>query len=109
MTHPTLDEIKTELARGGIVEAPISADGLHVAGCCDLVTGIVAVNPLPELADTIIHELTHRMHPRWGEKRVERETKWLMRRMGDADVAAVVRLYRRKAHKRRAAIKLCAA
>jgi hypothetical protein len=98
--HATLADVTAELARGGIIEAPISAPGQHVSGYCDRDTEIVCVNPLPELADTLIHELVHRRWPRWGETRVCAETRHVMGTMTDADVAALVRSYRRRRHKR---------
>ena len=101
-THATLADVQDELARGGIVEAPISAPGMHVSGFCDGETEIVCINPLPELADTIIHECLHRRWPRWGEKRVRAETRRVMTTMTDDDVARLVRRYRRLRHKRRA-------
>jgi hypothetical protein len=99
--HVTLDDVREELARGGIVEAPISAPGEHVAGYCDRESGIVCINPAPELADSIIHELTHRRWPRWGEARVKAETRRLLSHMSDEDVSSLVTAYRRRRHKRR--------
>jgi hypothetical protein len=99
MSHPTLGEIRDELARGGILEARIEAEGFHVSGLCDLDTGIITVNPLPELALCCIHELTHRLHPRWGEKRVDRESRWVLSHMTDGDVSALVSAYRKRRRK----------
>jgi len=102
VVHATLDDVLAELARGGIIEAPISAPKMHVSGYCDRETKTVCVNPLPGLADTIIHELVHRRWPRWGEKRVYAETRRVMTTMSDDDVSRLVRRYRRLRHKRRA-------
>lgn len=104
--RPTLDELRDELGRGGIVEAEIRNPGSHISGYCDHDTQIVVVNPKPELTDTILHELMHRRWPRWGEARVRGETRRLLSTMTDADVAAFVRAYRRRAHRLRRPVAL---
>lgn len=93
--HPTLDEIRAELRKGRIYEAAISEAGLHISGVCHSDGKIVVNKYSPELADTIAHELIHRMHPRWGEKRVHRETARLIRGMTETEVAALIKAYRR--------------
>lgn len=99
--HATLADVREELARGGIIEAPIRAEGQHVSGYCDLETEMVCINPLPELALAVAHEMVHRRWPRWGEKRVEVESRRVLSMMNDQDVASLVAAYRRRRHKRR--------
>ncbi len=101
VTHATLADVQEELARDGIIEAPISSPGEHVSGYCDLETELVCINPLPELALAIAHEMTHRRWPRWGEKRVDRESRRVLSTMNDHDVAALVAAYRKRRHKQR--------
>jgi hypothetical protein len=102
VTHATLQDIREELSRGGVIEAPISSEGEHVSGYCDLETELVCINPLPELALAVCHEMTHRHWPRWGEKRVDRESRRVLSSMNDRDVASLVASYRRTRRKRRA-------
>ena len=101
VTHATLQDVRDELARGGIIEAPISSKGEHVSGYCDLETELVCINPLPELALAVAHEMVHRRWPRWGEQRVDRESRCVLAHMNDHDVAALCAAYRRRRHKLR--------
>lgn len=101
VTHATLADVREELARGGIIEAPIRAEGQHVSGYCDLETEMVCINPLPELALAVAHEMVHRRWPRWGEKRVDRESRRVLSMMNDHDVSALCASYRKRRHKLR--------
>ena len=108
-THPTVADVFAELARGKIVEVAITHPSERVSGFCDQGTGVIAVNKYPiDLADTLVHELLHRLHTRWGERRIARETKYVLRRMTDEDVAHLCRAYRRRACKLRRTLKLAA-
>lgn len=106
--HLTLTELREELARGGIVEAENRDSGHHISGYCDHDTQVVVVNPRPELADTVLHELAHRRYPRWGETRVKFETLRLLSHMTDADVADLCRAYHRRARRLKRAVLLVA-
>lgn len=76
-----LKELRAELKKGGIVQAPIRANGWHVDGLCDHEGGTVYVDPAPAITETLLHELLHRRYPRWGEKRVDVTAKRLLRFM----------------------------
>jgi hypothetical protein len=98
--HPTLDDIKAELARGGVQERPIVGGGEHVAGFCDHDSQYIVLHSKhPEVIDTLCHELIHRRWPRWGEARVQAETTYIMQHLTDADIADLHRAYHRCAHK----------
>ena len=76
-----LTALKAELRKGRIYEAPLRSNYEHVDGMYDDANGRVYVNPAPQVAETLLHEVLHRRFPRWGEKRVTRTAKQLMRQM----------------------------
>ena len=76
-----LRTLRAELKKGGIHEAPLRAKGWHVDGLCDHDKGAVYIDPAPQVTETILHEVLHRRFPRWGEKRVDRTAKRLLRSM----------------------------
>lgn len=41
--------------------------------------GVIMVNPIPDILDTLIHELFHEAYPGWSERTVKRETTRLIR------------------------------
>jgi hypothetical protein len=105
--HPSIEDIKAELARGGVQERPIIGGLDHVAGFCDHDSQYIVLHSKhPEVIDTLLHELTHRRWPRWGEKRVRAETRHLMRQLTDADIAALYRAYQRCAQKVRRPVEI---
>ena len=101
VTHATLSDVHDELARGGIIEAPISSPGEHVSGYCDRATELICGNPLPELALIVCHEMLHRKFVHWGEARVDWESRNVLAHMTDEDVSSLCTAYRRRRHKRR--------
>jgi len=105
--HPTIADVFAELANGKIVECAITHPKQRVYGLYDQNTGVIAVNRYPaDLADTLTHESLHRRYPKWGEKRIARETRYLMRRMSDDDVKNICRSYRRRACRLRRTVRL---
>jgi hypothetical protein len=58
-------------------------------------TGQVTVNPVHHVMDTLVHELIHRLHPKWGEKRVVREAYLIVATMSDLEVRRWHRQYER--------------
>ncbi len=86
-------ELTEEMSRGGIIEAVIEAPGEHVSGICEGQS--IVINPVPEVVDTLLHELLHRRFPRWGEKRVRATTARLMYYMDSATMRQWYRRYNR--------------
>ena len=90
------DELWRELCEGQqIAEAYINGDKAK-----ERVYGIsegrkVVVNPAHSVLDTLIHELTHRVRKRWGEKRVLRETALIIETMDDKTIRKWHRQYER--------------
>ena len=97
--HATLDELRDELSRGGVLEAALRTKGWHLDGYCDGPNGAIVINPQPHLVRVVLHELLHRRFPRWGETRVEAESRRMLSHMTDADVSTFHRAYRRLARK----------
>ena len=89
-----LAELRTELKRGNIVEAPLRSKGWHVDGLSYGDT--VYVDPAPSIAEIILHELLHRRFPRWGEKRVDTTARRLLRSMNSRQAAWWSREYQRR-------------
>lgn len=92
-------EVWAELKAGkGVCEAYLSdASGkTYVHGVC-LPDGTVYVNPVPSTVDSAVHELIHRLRPRYGEKRVRAETRRLMRSLTDAEMQRWFRQYTKAA------------
>jgi hypothetical protein len=90
------DEVWRELRKGrDIKEAYVNGDkeGLDIYGLNDGQT--VYVNPAHVLVETAIHELIHRVKPRWGERRVRAETQRIVKTFEDADVLRWYRQYQR--------------
>ena len=101
VTHVTLDDLLDEFQRGEIAEADLRGSPDHLHGLCDWNTGRVYVNPRPGIVEILLHELIHRRHPRWGEKRVSADAKRLLEKMSDAEVSQWYRKYKAAARKRK--------
>jgi hypothetical protein len=56
----------------------------------------ITINPVPEVVDTIIHELLHRLYPTWSERYIKNRTSYLMRRMTDEEVQLLYDEYQRR-------------
>jgi len=55
--------------------------------------GHITVNPIPDLLDTLIHELLHERYPGWSERTVKRETTKLIRSLSASDMDALHQEY----------------
>lgn len=93
-SEDVLAELWTELGRGRVIEASITATDMHVDGLC-VFPDHVYVNPAPGIVLTLLHELTHRRWPQWSERRVDRESKAALASMSDADVRRWYRAYQK--------------
>lgn len=85
MSAPDLDDLLDELQRGKVYECSLRdphfrLDGLQAGDA-------IYIDPRPAILETLCHELLHRRKPRWGERRVTRESRRLLSKMSDADVA----------------------
>ena len=94
-----MTELRAEFSNGKVFQAEISSDGELVEGLYEPATGAVYIDPVPNLVDTLLHELLHRRYPRWGEARVSRTAHQLVSAMADEERRQWYRAYRRVAKK----------
>lgn len=92
-------ELREEFGKGKVFEAQIASDGDMVEGLYEPSTGAVYVDPVPNVIDTLFHELLHRRYPRWGEKRVSDTAHRLVTAMSDDERRLWYAAYRRVAKK----------
>jgi hypothetical protein len=85
---PLFLEVLVALGAGNLTIGPIHCDGEAVTGYA--VTsgkhkGAVRIDPSHDVCDTAIHELIHRLRPRWTERKVRAQTRIFMRYLSDAE------------------------
>lgn len=94
-----------ELGKGRVSERYIAAGSkVTVYGICE--GRDVTINAAASVVDTVIHELLHRMFPKWSENYVRNRTSWLKNQMSDAEVQAFYECYQRCAVRRKSSVKL---
>lgn len=87
--------VLAELGAGRIHEAFIPSErDYYVDG--EMEGRKIVINPIPEIVDTIIHELLHRLYPRWSERYIKNRTTYLMRRMTDDEVQVLYEEYQKR-------------
>lgn len=59
----------------------------------------VTVNPVRSTLDTLVHELLHRLFPKWKENYVRRTTSYLLKRMSDEELQVLYGEYQKRAKK----------
>lgn len=77
---PLLLEIAAAIGAGRTTIGPIHDDGEFVEGFIEG-KGQIRINPSISVCDTAIHEITHRLRPKWSERAVRSKTTRLMRQM----------------------------
>jgi hypothetical protein len=88
-----LEGLWDELQRGKVYEcslrdARFHLDGLQAGEC-------VYIDPRPAILETLLHELTHRRHPRWGERTVTRKARRMVAVMDETTKDRWWRAYNR--------------
>jgi hypothetical protein len=97
-----ITDLEAELANGRIYEATlITDDGSHLMGMCDTTAQTITIDPKVLIVSTLIHELIHRLHPAWGERRVRLAEKRALRQLSQHDIQVWYRRYKRAVRKRR--------
>lgn len=87
--------VLAELGAGKIREAYIPSEPEHyVDGKTE--GSAITINPVPEVVDTIIHEVLHRLYPRWSERYIKNRTTYLMKRMTDEEVQLIYDEYQKR-------------
>jgi hypothetical protein len=87
--------VLAELGAGQIREAFIPSEK-HFFVDGETEGRAITINPVPEVVDTIIHELLHRLYPRWSERYIKNRTSYLMKRMTDEEVQLLYEEYQRR-------------
>lgn len=95
----TLNDLWEELDRGRFVQCSLRSDYEQVDGLQEGET--VYIDPRPAILEILLHEMLHRKHPRWGEKKVLRESRRLVLSMDEATKATWWRAYQRVIRKGR--------
>lgn len=70
--------------------------GARIVGQCDYEKGIITVNPVDHVVDTLIHELIHLVHPEYSERAVASMTGKVMKELTERELLAIYREYRLK-------------
>jgi hypothetical protein len=87
--------VLAELGAGRIHEAFIPSEkNFFVDGETEGLA--ITVNPVPDVVDTVIHELLHRLYPQWSERYIKNRTSYLMKRMTDEEVQLFYEEYQRR-------------
>ena len=97
------DTLRAELHKGNIHEADLRDPKWHLDGLCDGTK--VYVNPAPAVVETLLHELLHRAKPRWGERRVLKESRRLLNYLTEREVRAWYRKFQVLAIRRKRPVK----
>lgn len=85
--------MRDEIDRGRIFECSLRDPKWRLDGLQDGEN--IYIDPRPAIIETLCHELLHRMRPRWSERRVTQESRRLLSRMSEQDLAAWWRRYQR--------------
>lgn len=80
---PNLEDLYDELQRGKVYEVSLRDPRWHLDGLQDGES--VYIDPRSSILEILLHELTHRRHPRLGERTVTREARRMLGRMSEAD------------------------
>ncbi|MEK9722060.1 MAG: hypothetical protein VW405_01070 [Rhodospirillaceae bacterium] len=62
----------------------------------------IYIDPVTNLADTIVHELTHVLRPEWSERTVRLQTARTMAALSSDDIAVLMAHYRARRKRMRA-------
>lgn len=82
---PLLLQVAAAIGAGRISIRAIHEDGDRCHGVT-LDDGSIAISPIPSTVDTAVHEILHRLFPRWSERTVLAKTTYLLKRMTDAEM-----------------------
>lgn len=82
-----------ELQRGKVYECTLRDPKWHLDG---FQSGeAIYIDPRPAVLESLIHELLHRRHRTWGERKVTRTARLLLAKMTDEQKATWWKAYQR--------------
>jgi hypothetical protein len=82
---PLLIEVIAAIGAGRIDLGPIHDDDSFVDGYAEP-NGRVRINPAPAVVETALHEMLHRMRPKWSERSVRAKATRLIRALSDPEI-----------------------
>ena len=92
-TKELLENLRRELERGRIYECSLRSKEWQVAG---LQHGEnIYIDPRPMILEAVLHELLHRLKPKWGERRLTKEARNLIATFEESDKQSWWKAYRR--------------
>lgn len=83
---PLLLEVVAAIGAGNMDMRPIHDGDEPIHGFMEWDTGKATVNPAKALVDTAIHEIIHRLRPKWSEATVRQRTGKLMKALSADEV-----------------------
>ena len=92
---PLLLRLMARLGELEVQEKFLPTERGYVYGMTDG-DGIIYVNPVPHIVDTVIHEILHEFFPKHSERAILSLTGKVMHQLSDADLQAIYSEYRRK-------------
>ena len=91
-----LTRILLEVGSSTFKEAYIYLNAkVSLAGLCSP-SGVITINPIPDVCNTLIHEILHRLYPRWSETSVRRRTTQLLKQMTHKDLEVLYAEYQKR-------------
>lgn len=101
---PLILELVAAIGAGRIELGPIHDDTEFVHGYAQK-NGVVRINPAASVVDDVLHELTHRMRPKWKEHAVRSRVGRIIRQLSDPEIDTIYTLLLSSAKTRRTPIK----
>jgi hypothetical protein len=96
---PNLEDLLDELKRGRVYACSLHDRKYILDGFTDGTT--IWIDARVSVIDTLIHELLHRLKPRWSERTVRRHTGKILEQIDDTTMRRVWRAYQRVVKRRR--------
>jgi hypothetical protein len=81
LENPLLEDLWNNFQEGHVYECNLRSDTLQVDGLQEGKN--IYIDPRPAILETLLHELLHRVKPRWGEKKVAKRAKLLKAQMDE--------------------------
>lgn len=81
LDNPLLEDLWNNLQEGHVYECPLRSEVWQIDGLQE--GRNVFIDPRPAILETLLHELLHRLKPRWGEKKVSKRARIMMLQMDE--------------------------
>lgn len=101
---PLLLEVVANIGRGRITLGAIHHPSLHVHGYME--AGYIRINDRISTVDTLLHEVLHRIRPKWSEQTIRSRTAKMMRQLTMAEIDKLYEMVTTSAYRARRAAKI---